>query len=61
MKDFQKRELITLVRLTRTAPSTAAVVFVPVVVGVVVAVGVFVVGVVVVSSAVEAPLMMSSM
>ena len=56
MKDFQKRELITLVRLTRTAPSTAAVVFVPVVVGVVVAVGV-----VVVSSADEAPPMMSSM
>ena len=61
MEDFQNRELITLVRLTRTSPSAAAVVFVPVVVGVVVAVGVFVVGVVVVSSAVEAPLMMSSM
>ena len=57
MKDFQKRELITLVRLTRTAPSTAAVVFVPVVVGVVVVA----VGVVVVSSADEAPPMMSSM
>ena len=56
MKDFQKRELITLIRLTRTSPSAAAVVFVPVVAGVVVAVGV-----VVVSSAVEAPLMMSSM
>ena len=58
MEDFQNRELITLIRLTRTAPSAAAVVSVPVVVGVVV---VFVFVVVVVSSAVEAPLMMSSM